>query len=143
MVPTAVNFRDPPGIDLDSRRRYVLPAETERWATAMKSRQTAGESTSPVAELRRQRTQQMMQAMRRAGVRFLAGTDLSSRGVNGFERPFHIPGLGLHDELALFVSDGFTPAEALQTATSNVAEFAGSWEFGTLEPGKRADVVLL
>lgn len=139
MVPTAANFRDPAGIDLQSRRRYVLLAETERWMTAMKSRQTAG----PNAELRQQRTQQMMQAMRRAGVRFLSGTDLSSRGVNGFQRPFHIPGVGLHDELALFVSDGFTPGEALRTATSNVAEFVGSREFGTLEPGKRADVILL
>ena len=57
----------------------------------------------------------------RASVRFMAGTDLSSRDVDGFRRPFHIPGVGLHDELALFVNSGFTPAEALRTATSNVA----------------------
>ena len=54
------------------------------------------------------------------------------------------PSVGLHDELALFVNSGFTPAEALQTATSNVAQYAGaSREFGTLEAGKRADIVLL
>jgi adenine deaminase len=76
--------------------------------------------------------------------RFMAGSDLSSRDVGGIRRPFHIPSIGLHDELALFVNSGFTPAEALQTATSNVAQYAGaSWEFGTLETGKRADIVLL
>lgn len=74
----------------------------------------------------------------------MAGTDLSSRDGDGFRRPFHIPGVGLHDELALFVNNGFTPAEALQTATSNVSDYAGaSREFGTLEAGKRADIVLL
>lgn len=42
------------------------------------------------------------------------------------------------------VESGFTPGEALQAASSNAAEYAGqSREFGTLEVGKRADVVLL
>jgi Amidohydrolase family len=144
LVPTAVNFNDPPDVELDSRRRYVLPAEIQRWTSAMKSRQAARESSAPLVALRRERARQMMQAMRRAGVRFMAGTDLSSRDVDGFRRPFHIPGVGLHDELALFVNSGFTPAEALQTATSNVAQYAGRLqEFGTLETGKRADIVLL
>ena len=144
LVPTAVNFDDSPDVELDSRRRYVLPTELERWTSAMKARQTARESPAPTAALRRDRARQMMHAMRRASVRFMAGTDLSSRDRDGFRRPFHIPGVGLHDELALFVNNGFTPTEALQTATSNPAEYAGqSQEFGTLEVGKRADIVLL
>jgi len=45
---------------------------------------------------------------------------------------------------APIVNNGFTPTEALQTATLNPAEYAGqSQEFGTLEVGKRADIVLL
>ena len=144
LVPTAVNFNDPPDVELDSRRRYVLPDEMERWTSAMNSRKASRESPAPLAVLRRERTRQMMQAMRRAGVRFMAGTDLSSRTVDGFRRPFHIPGVGLHDELALFVNSGFTPAEALQTATVNAAQYAGALqEFGTIEAGKRADIVLL
>lgn len=144
LVPTAVNFNDPPDVELDSRRRYVLPTERERWTNAIKSRRASRESRAPLAVLRRERNRQMMQAMHRAGVRFMAGTDLSSRDGDGFRRPFHIPGVGLHDELALFVNNGFTPAEALQTATSNVSDYAGaSREFGTLEAGKRADIVLL
>jgi imidazolonepropionase-like amidohydrolase len=42
------------------------------------------------------------------------------------------------------VEEGFTPREALQAATSSVAQYAGQpGDFGTLEVGKRADVVLL
>lgn len=144
LVPTAANFFDPPDIDVNARRPYVLPAEMERWMSTMKARQASREAPTPLATLRRQRGLQMTQTMRRAGVRFLAGTDLSSRNRNGFVRPSHIPGIGLHDELALLVESGFTPAEALQAASSNAAEYAGqSREFGTLEVGKRADVVLL
>ena len=59
-------------------------------------------------------------------------------------RPESSRSVGLHDELALFVNSGFTPGEALQAATSNVAQYAGqSREFGTLEAGRRADIVLL
>jgi adenine deaminase len=74
----------------------------------------------------------------------MAGTDLSGRSSEGVARPFHLPGIGLHDELALMVEDGFSPHEALQAATSSVAEYAGQVrQFGTLAVGGRADVVLL
>jgi imidazolonepropionase-like amidohydrolase len=50
----------------------------------------------------------------------------------------------LHDELANFVEAGFTPMEALQTATSNPARFFGmETSFGSVEPGKIADLLLL
>ena len=47
-------------------------------------------------------------------------------------------------ELELFVESGFTPMEALQTATRNPARYFGKLnDMGTLEPGKLADLVLL
>jgi tetratricopeptide (TPR) repeat protein len=55
-----------------------------------------------------------------------------------------LPGFGIHDELQEFVNDGLTPYQALQTATVNVARYLRhSGEFGTVEAGKRADLVLL
>lgn len=71
-----------------------------------------------------------------AGVRFLAGTD--SGGV-----PYLYYGFSLHDELALLVASGFSPMQALQAATRNPAEFLGLRDAGTIQPGKRADLVLL
>ena len=83
------------------------------------------------------RNLQMVGALHRAGVPFMAGTDTAA-GV------YIMPGFSLHDELANFVEAGFTPMEALQTATSNPAKFLGmETSSGSLEPGKIADLVLL
>jgi imidazolonepropionase-like amidohydrolase len=74
--------------------------------------------------------------MRRAGVEFIAGTDVLN--------PFCFPGFSLHDELAILVEAGLSPMEALQTATLNPARFLGrEKDFGSIAPGKLADLVLL
>lgn len=68
-----------------------------------------------------------------AGGMVIAGTD----GVR-------IPGFGLQDELRLLVEAGLPPLAALQAATRNAARaFRLDGEVGTIEPGKRADLVLL
>ncbi len=83
------------------------------------------------------RNLQMVGALHHAGVPFMAGTD-TAPGV------YIMPGFSLHDELANFVEAGFTPMESLQTATSNPAKFLRmEASFGSVEPGKVADVVLL
>jgi imidazolonepropionase-like amidohydrolase len=79
----------------------------------------------------------MVGAMHHSGVPFMAGTD-TAPGV------YIMPGFSLHDELANFVEAGFTPMEALQTATSNPAKFLEMENtLGSVEPGKIADLVLL
>jgi imidazolonepropionase-like amidohydrolase len=83
------------------------------------------------------RNLQMVGSLHRAGVPFMAGTD-TAPGV------YIMPGFSLHDELANFVEAGFTPMEALQAATSNPAKFLEiESKFGSIEPGKIADLVLL
>jgi imidazolonepropionase-like amidohydrolase len=53
-------------------------------------------------------------------------------------------GLHVHDELALFVESGLTPAEALRAATLTPAQFLGKADtLGTVAAGKLADLVLL
>jgi imidazolonepropionase-like amidohydrolase len=80
---------------------------------------------------------EVVNAMHRAGIHFLAGTD-TPPGVYIF------PGFSLHEELQRFVAAGFTPMEALQTATRNPAKFLGLEDrLGTIEKGKLADLVLL
>ena len=66
------------------------------------------------------------------GNRFLAGCDAL------------VPGFCLHDELQWMTVAGLSPLEALQTATINPSIFLGRENTqGTIEIGKRADLVLL
>lgn len=72
-----------------------------------------------------------------ANVPFIAGTDTPA-GVD------LIPGISLHLELQRFVAAGFTPLQALQTATLNPAKFFNKLnDYGTVQPGRIADLVLL
>jgi imidazolonepropionase-like amidohydrolase len=78
----------------------------------------------------------LVKALEDAGVPILSGTDASDVGP--------VAGFGLHQELQEFVNDGFTPYQALRTATVNPAlYFRQSNQWGTIETGKRADLVLL
>jgi imidazolonepropionase-like amidohydrolase len=79
----------------------------------------------------------IVKRLQKAGVPFLAGTDTPA-GVDV------LPGFSLHQELQRFVDAGFTPMEALQTATINPARFLDRLgDFGTVEKGRVADLVLL
>ena len=78
----------------------------------------------------------MIGVLHKGGVEFLAGTD-TAPGI------YVMPGFSLHDELANFVEAGFSPMDALTTATSNPAKFFGKDDMGAVEPGNVADVVLL
>jgi imidazolonepropionase-like amidohydrolase len=80
--------------------------------------------------------------------RFLVGR-LKDHGVPigaGTDTPIGIgiPGWSLHTELAQLVAAGLTPQEALYAATVTPAEFLHiDEEVGLIEPGMRADLVLL
>ena len=55
-----------------------------------------------------------------------------------------LPGLGVHQEMVMFVEAGLTPMQALQAGTINVAKaFRKDKDFGTVEPGKVADIVVI
>ncbi len=71
-----------------------------------------------------------------AGVKIAFGTDTGP--------PARFQGYFEHRELELMVQAGLTPAQALQTATLNAAEcLQVEKDFGTLEKGKRADLIVL
>jgi len=79
---------------------------------------------------------ELVDAMHKGGVGILAGSDFSDWAL--------VPGIDLHNELALFVEAGFTPMEALQTATLEPAKYLGRLKTqGTIQKGKIADLVLL
>lgn len=78
----------------------------------------------------------LVELMQKGRVKVLAGTDTAA--------PYIFPGFSLHEELALLVKAGLTPAEALQAATRNPAEFLGALDSqGAIAVGQNADLVLL
>jgi imidazolonepropionase-like amidohydrolase len=71
-----------------------------------------------------------------AGVRILLGTNAPQQ--------FSVPGFSIHREMAFMVKCGFTPYQIIQSGTKNVGEyFKGRDDFGTVEVGKRADLILV
>jgi len=58
-----------------------------------------------------------------------------------------VPGFSLHDELGILVENGFTPYEAIAAGTviasKIVKRMNGRDDFGTIVPGKRADLILV
>lgn len=84
------------------------------------------------ARANRRRGLGIVKALHEAGVTIVAGTDGA------------VPGHSLLRTLELFVEAGMTPAEAIGSATSIPARFMRmEKEVGTIEPGKRADLLVL
>ncbi|MGY0036199.1 amidohydrolase family protein [Pedobacter sp. NJ-S-72] len=75
--------------------------------------------------------------LQKAGVKILAGTDA------GYLNSFDYPGIGLHQELELFVKYGLTPLQALQASIINSPEFLNQKNYGSITSGKKADILLL
>ena len=119
--------------------KYILKSLRRQWAAALNvDDRSRGLDVRDFAD-RRVRLEQegkMAALLLHNGVPLLAGTDCGN--------PYIVPGFSLHDELALLVQAGLSPLEALASATSEAARFLGQQdEFGTVEPGRRADLVLL
>ncbi|KAB1069901.1 amidohydrolase family protein [Methylobacterium planeticum] len=79
---------------------------------------------------------QNLKTLHEAGVRLGFGTDSGAT-------PERVPGVSEHRELALMVQAGLTPQDALTIATARAAELLGLSDRGRLEPGRRADFVVL
>jgi imidazolonepropionase-like amidohydrolase len=73
-----------------------------------------------------------IQLLHQAGVPIVAGTDQA------------VPGYSVDREMELYVKAGFTPMEAIQSATLTSARAMGmKKDSGTVEAGKRADVIIV
>jgi imidazolonepropionase-like amidohydrolase len=82
-----------------------------------------------------------MAKIRNAGITILAGSDSNTGDKTS---PFSAAyGSSLHEELGLLVKSGYTPIEALRSATSAPADY---WEMsgrGRIAIGYRADLLLV
>ena len=133
------NLIDASDFSKDERVKYVPVSWKNKTWKRFTEEITQGYGTDDLAIRKRfvEKELEVVGMLQKAGVPFLAGTDTPA-GVHIF------PGYSLHEELQRFVAAGFTPLEALQTATINPARFFGiEDQAGTIEKGKFADLVLL
>jgi len=80
--------------------------------------------------------EKMLLALNESGALLMSGTDVPV--------PVMVPGFSLHDEFETMADVGLSPYDVLKTTTYNPALYLGELEeFGTVEAGKRADLVLL
>lgn len=86
----------------------------------------------------------LLDGLHQAGVILLLSTD-SGTGTMGI-----VPGFSIHDELRILVENGFSPYEAIAAGTRDASRVVDAMigedergHFGTIEVGKRADLVLL
>jgi hypothetical protein len=139
-VPTLVwtqanSHIDNADLESDPRLKYVPASVRRQWDPAKLREKTSPEELTGL-KAEAARDLQLVKAMHTAGVLFMAGSD----GPD----PYVFPGFSLHDELEWLVQSGFTPLQALQSATFNPALFTSKMDkYGVVELGRTADLVLL
>jgi imidazolonepropionase-like amidohydrolase len=114
--------------------KYAPAGAVAAWEKAYNDRlkQIPRETAKHVIANRRR----ILEALHKGGVKILMGTDAPQQ--------YSVPGFSLHRELTRMLEAGMTPYDILRSGTANVGEyFAKQDSFGTIEPGKRADLVLL
>jgi imidazolonepropionase-like amidohydrolase len=97
-----------------------------------KFRGMGGATTADQMKTRMAQTLAVIGALHKAGVTIVPGSDTG------------LVGYGLHREIELYVEAGMTPLEAIQSATIVSARAMRlDKELGTVEVGKRADLILV
>jgi imidazolonepropionase-like amidohydrolase len=114
--------------------KYVPSDAVATWAKMYRNRAN-DLSEEQVKTVVANRTR-ILRALHEGGVRILMGTDSPQQ--------FSVPGFSLHREMLEMREAGMSNYEVLKSGTFNVGEyFRKTDSFGTIEPGRRADILLL
>jgi imidazolonepropionase-like amidohydrolase len=114
--------------------KYVSQSAVDQWTKLYNDRlaQMPREEAQHVVENRIR----VLRALNEGGVKILMGTDAPQQ--------FSVPGFSLHRELQWMRRAGMTPYQIMVSGTRNVGDYFKSQDsFGTIEKGKRADLILL
>jgi imidazolonepropionase-like amidohydrolase len=112
---------------------YVPATDIEQW---VEEKTQGDEHAPPESQLRR------LMALRDRLLKQFADAGLVVLGSDA-PQSFSVPGFSLRNEMQVMVKAGMTPWQVLEAATIAPARFFGrEKEFGTIELGKRADLIL-
>lgn len=113
--------------------RYIPAGMREQWRSPVQQSQDPNRATQRARFL--DVRLKLLRALHGAGAGILLGSDAPQY--------MNVPGVSAHQELALYVDAGLTPAEALATGTVEVARFFDEPARGCLNEGCVADLLLL
>ena len=121
--------------------RYLPAGYLDRFHKGREKHQRQFKGGEVFAPLKYMLDKKLLTALKEIDIPLLLSTDA------GTGRMGIVPGFSVHDELRILVENGFTPYEAIAAGTvvasKIVKRMGGKDDFGTIAPGKRADLVLL
>ncbi|HKY04474.1 MAG TPA: amidohydrolase family protein, partial [Blastocatellia bacterium] len=114
--------------------KYIPPQMLNQWSENRKG-QLANmdpEVGRRLADIRKK----ILKGLQEAGAKIMLGTDAPQL--------WNVPGFSIHREMQVMSEAGLTPYQILESGTRNVAVYLNTLaESGTVEVGKRADLILL
>ncbi len=114
--------------------KYVPPQAVQQWANWVRNIQERVDRDAARAHMAFRN--RLLKGLADAGVGILLGSDAP--------QIFSVPGFSIHREMRAMIEAGLTPYQVLESGTRNVATYLGTPdEFGTVAPGRRADLILL
>ncbi|MBW2513082.1 MAG: amidohydrolase family protein, partial [Deltaproteobacteria bacterium] len=121
--------------------RYMPKGYRERLLAGNEKHQRQFKGGELFAPFKYALDKKLLTGLKSMGLPLLLSTDAGTGGMG------IVPGFSLHDELEILVENGFTPYEAIAAGTSLASQVVGRMngqdDFGTILPGKRADLLLL
>ena len=116
--------------------KYMPLQQIQQWTSAQESLLKNSDFKPDVARNVIKNRMRLLKVLHDGGVKILLGSDAPQR--------FSVPGFSIHREMKRMADAGMKPYDILRSGTYNVGLYLKEKDnFGTIEVGKRADLILL
>jgi Amidohydrolase family len=116
--------------------KYMPPHYIQQWKSAQEKLLKNADFKPDVARNEITNRMRLLKALHDGGVKILLGSDAPQR--------FSVPGFSIHREMKRMADAGMKPYDILRSGSYNVGLYLKEKDnFGTIEVGKRADLILL
>jgi imidazolonepropionase-like amidohydrolase len=116
--------------------KYMPLQQIQQWRNAQENLLKSSDFKPDVARNVIKNRMRLLKVLNDSGVKILLGSDAPQR--------FSVPGFSIHREMKRMADAGMKPYDILRSGTYNVGLYLKDKDnFGTIEVGKRADLILL
>jgi imidazolonepropionase-like amidohydrolase len=116
--------------------KYMPLEQIQQWRSGQESLLKSSDFNPDVARNVIKNRMRLLKVLDDGGVKILLGSDAPQR--------FSVPGFSIHREMRRMADAGMKPYDILRSGTYNIGLYLKEKDnFGTIEVGKRADLILL